>query len=314
MTIVVTGASGFVGAHLVKALSAAGHRVVALSRGGEAPAETVLAEAVPAETVLAETETRDSVTAAKGEVTSGEGLAEAFHRADAVIHLVGIIRETKGASFERVHVEGTRQVLAAARQAGVTRFVHMSALGADERSESRYRATKAQAERLVRASGLKWTVFRPSLIFGPGDDFFGNILRRLVTGYPLVIPQIGRGDFPFRPVWIGDVVSALAQSLAKPETVGQSYELVGPREYRFAELLERVKAALGSNKPRFPVPVALMRLAVPLMQVLPEPPITPDQFRMLLAGNTADPAAMRATFALEWRSLETELPRILARA
>lgn len=292
MKVAVTGASGFIGRHLVDALLAEGHEVAGLTR-----------RAQPA---------RPGLAWHQGDVTSGEGLAAAFEGADAVLHLVGIIRETREASFEAVHVEGTRRALEAARQAGVGRFLHMSALGADSESKSGYAATKGRAETLVAASALSWTIFRPSLAFGVGDDFFGGVLKGLVQDYPLVIPQVGRGDFRFRPVWVGDVASAFVQSLASPETVGRGYALVGPREYSLAELLQRVKETLGSRKPRLPVPLPLMRLAVPLMQVLPKPPITRDQFVMLLAGNTADPGPMREAFALEWRTLEEELPRVLA--
>ncbi len=291
MKLLVTGASGFVGSHLCRHLIQQGHEVVALSRSGKGPPSTV---------------------PVKGDVTTGEGLAEALKGAHAVIHLVGIIRETRKASFAKVIFEGTRQVVEATRQAGVRRYLHMSAVGAREDSKSGYATSKARAEALVRASGLDWTIFCPSLIFGPGDDFFGNVLKNLVTGYPLVIPQVGAGQFPFRPVWIGDVVRAFERSLDKPETVGKTYELVGPKEYSFAELLELVKEALGVKKPRLPLPVPFMKLAVPAMRVLPKPPITKDELVMLLEGNTGDPDEAARTFDLELRELEAELPGILA--
>src|SRR5690606_19864432 len=112
--------------------------------------------------------------------------------------------------------------------------------------------SKAAAEAIVRDSGLAWTVLRPSLVFGPGDDFFGRVLADLVRRPPL-IPQVGDGRFPFRPVWVGDVVRAFGGALERPATVGRTYEVVGPTEYTFRELLELVRGALGLRKPIVPV-------------------------------------------------------------
>ncbi|MDQ3396475.1 MAG: complex I NDUFA9 subunit family protein [Deinococcota bacterium] len=290
MKVLVTGASGFVGGHICDYLLTRGHSVTALSRSGKAQA---------------------GVIAVKGDVTTGEGLSFALSGAGAVIHLVGIIKERPPqVTFEKVHVEGTRQVLQAAEGAGVRRYLQMSALGANE-GASRYFDSKARAEALVKASGLDWTVFRPSLIFGVGDDFFGHVLKGLVQSGP-VVPQIGDGHFPFRPVWIGDVARAFEQSLSRPVTLGKSYDLVGPVEYSLAELLKLMKRALGVKKPVVPVPLTLMRLSLPALQLLPNPPITHDQFKMLLAGNTGDPREAGEVFDLEMRRLEEELPKILA--
>lgn len=291
MNILVTGASGFVGRHLLEHLLATGHRVIALSRRrANFPVE---------------------VEVALGDVVSGEGLAAASASAEAVIHLVGIIRESGDATFDRVHVEGTRNVVAAAREAGL-RYLQMSALGAAKGTGSRYFESKAQAEEIVKASGLDWTIFRPSLIFGLGDEFFGQTMKGLVAAP--VIPQIGDGRFLFRPVHIGDVAAAFEQALARPATIGRSFDLVGPTEYTFRELLLLVREALGSSRSILPVPLWAMKLAVPLLQVLPNPPITKDQFAMLLQGNTADPGPMQAAFDLRMERLPEQLPAILMRS
>jgi NADH dehydrogenase len=239
------------------------------------------------------------------------GLTQVAQGQDAIVYLVGIIREHGDQTFQQAHVDGVRNSLRAAQSAGIRRFVHMSALGAAKGTGSRYFETKAQAEELVQASGLEWTILRPSLIFGPGDDFFGGTLKGLVKAPAPFIPQIGDGHFPFRPVWIGDVAAAFKQSLSLGRTVGSSYDLVGPREYTFHELLLLVREALGSRKPLLPIPLFLMDLVVPLISPLPFSPITKDQYLMLKAGNTADPTPMRSTFRLEERSLEAELPAIL---
>ncbi|AWN23528.1 NADH(P)-binding protein [Deinococcus irradiatisoli] len=291
LRVLVTGASGFVGKAVVGELLRRGHTVLAGSREGQA---------LPgAAGIKLDVTRQDSVQAAVNEVQPG-----------AVVHLVGIIAERGEQTFGRVHVEGTRNVLAAL-PAGA-RYLHMSALGADPASQSRYSSTKGQAEQLVRASGAAYTIFQPSLIFGPGDDFFGRVLKNLVSQAP-VVPQIGDGHFPFRPVSIEDVAAAFAGALARPETVGQTYALTGPVEYTFRELLNLELAALGKRKPVVPVPLPLMNLAVPLMQLLPNPPITKDQYAMLLAGNTADPEAARRAFDLPMLNLEERLPHLLKR-
>ena len=287
--VLVTGASGFVGRGVVRAIKAAGHDVIAASRSG-----------------------RD-VEGACGlglDVTDPVSVRQAVLAAhpEAVVHLVGIIAEKGAQTFKRVHVEATRNVLAAL--APGTRYLHMSALGADPTSPSRYSSSKARAEALVRASGLPFTIFRPSLIFGPGDDFFGRVLKELVSAAP-VVPQIGDGHFPFRPVGLSDVAKAFAGALTRPEAVGQTYALAGPSEYSFRQLLELELSALGKRKPIVPVPIFLMNLAVPLMGLLPRPPITRDQYAMLLEGNTGDPEPARSTFDLPMERLEDRLPEIV---
>ena len=291
LRVLVTGATGFVGQAVVAELARRDHQVFAGSRSGTA---------LPGATGL------------KADVTRLESLqaAVAEARPDAVIHLVGIIAEKGEQTFGAVHVEGTRNVLAAApRQA---RYVHMSALGANPGSRSGYSATKGQAEQLVRSSPLAWTIFEPSLIFGPGDDFFGRVLKNLVSQAPIV-PQIGDGHFPFRPVSVQDVAQAFALALERPETAGQTFELTGPVEYTFRRLLELELAALGKHKPIAPVPLPLMNLMVPLMNLLPTPPITNDQYAMLLEGNTGDPEPARKAFDLPMLNLETELPKLLGK-
>ncbi|MEF2278168.1 complex I NDUFA9 subunit family protein [Deinococcus sp. YIM 134068] len=292
MRVLVTGASGFVGRAVVAELIGRGQTVLAASRRGEAVA---------------------GAQGMKLDVTDPAAVLRVFGEAnpEAVVHLVGIIQEAGEQTFERVHFEGTRNVLAATPR--TARYVQMSALGAREDSGSRYSSTKGRAERLVRESGLSSTIFRPSLIFGPGDDFFGRVLRELVSTGP-VVPQIGDGQFPFRPVSVEDVARAFAGALSLPEAVGQTYDLTGPEEFTFRQLLEMELAALGKKKPIVPVPLALMNLAVPAMQILPKPPITRDQYAMLKEGNTAPNEPARTVFGLPMLRLQDELPRIVGKA
>ncbi len=289
MRVLITGGSGFVGRALVRQLAADGHEVFAGSRGGQSVegAQGVPLDVTDFGSVLRATETVQP---------------------QAVAHLVGIIAESGAHTFEAVHVAGTRHLLAAAPRGA--RYLHMSALGAKLGSASGYFDSKARAEGLVWDSGLNATVFRPSLIFGVGDDFFGNVLKNLVGAAPLV-PVIGDGHFPFRPVSVEDVARAFAGALNKPETAGATYDLTGPDEYSFEELLRLELDALGQDKPLLHVPLWAMNLAVPLMQVLPTPPITRDQYLMLLAGNTADPQPAQRVFDLPMHHLKPALPKIL---
>lgn len=291
MRILVTGASGFVGKAVVAELIHRGHQVWAGSRRGEA------GPGVHGVTLD---------VADPGSVQRAVGLADP----EVVVHLVGIIAQKGEQTFERVHVEGTRHVLAATPRGA--RYVHMSALGAREDSASRYSSSKARAEALVRASGLRWTIFQPSLIFGPGDDFFGRVLRELVSAGP-VVPQIGDGSFPFRPVSVQDVAQAFAGAAGSEVGTGQTFALTGPEEFTFRQLLTLELQALGKRKPVLPVPLALMNLAVPLMQLLPQPPITRDQYAMLKEGNTAPNEPARTVFALPMLRLQEQLPGIVTR-
>lgn len=291
MRILLAGGSGFIGTTLARALVARGHQVTVLSRSGQG--------------------TEPRVSYLRGNVATGEGLEQACANQDAVVYLVGIIRERGGQTFQLAHLEGVRHTIAAMQAQGVRRLVHMSALGAALGTGSRYFETKALAEQAVLASGLEAVVLRPSLVFGPGDDFFGGVLRGLVTAPAPFIPMIGDGHFPFRPIWVGDVAQAFAQALEAPKPDPTPCNLVGPTEYTFRQLLLAVRQVLGSRKPLLPLPIALMDLLVPLLNLLPFSPLTLDQYRMLKAGNTADPAPMLARFQLELRPLEAELPQIL---
>src|SRR5262249_11421947 len=150
-----------------------------------------------------------------------------------VIHLVGIIMETRGAKFEQVHAQGTRNVVAAARRNGVERYVQMSALGARPNGVSRYQTSKFAGEEAVRGSGIPFVVLRPSIIFGPRDGFVTQMVDVMKTA-PLIRPVPGTGKYPFRPVWIGNVVDCFVQSLSSDRAVNQTIDIVGPDELTLA--------------------------------------------------------------------------------
>jgi uncharacterized protein YbjT (DUF2867 family) len=278
MRVFVTGATGFVGSHLRRALLADGHEVVGFARHVPAP--------------------EDGVRWVAGEITDGDALAEGMAECGAVCHLVAIIRERGGATFERVHVDGTARVLEAMGRTGVTRLLHMSALGAGPKPPSEYYRTKWQAEELVRASGMAQTIFRPSIIFGPGDGFI-SLLARQLRRAP-VVPVIGSGAYPFAPVSVQAVCAAFVQALRmNGDTLSRTFELCGPEVLTYEQMLDVLAAHLGARKPRVHVPVWVLRAAIWLGSGLHLPlPITRDQLAMVVQGNVCGEHSAAEVFSL----------------
>lgn len=230
-----------------------------------------------------------------GDVRDQASVVAAARGSEAVVHLVGIIRERRGSSFRQVHIEGTRTVVRACKEAGVARLVHMSALGARPRATSRYHRTKWEAEELVRRSGLAATIFRPSAIFGEGNSFFPE-LRRLLK-WP-VVPIIGSGMGLLQPIWIEDVVSCFVGALGDPATIGRTYELGGPETLGFEQLVEMVAEAERVERLKLHLPVAPARMAAALGRLLPNFPLTADQLKMLLEDNVCDIGEMCEVFGV----------------
>jgi uncharacterized protein YbjT (DUF2867 family) len=274
--ILVTGATGFVGTHLVTRLLQRGEQVRVLARS------------------IART---PGVEAVSGDIADLSSVTAAAQGCIAVIHLVGIIRERPGATFQNVHVDGTRAVIGACQRAGVRRLVHMSALGSRPNATSRYHQTKWAAEELVRASGLPATIFRPSVMFGTGNSFLKEV-RGLLHRGPF-IPVIGNGRSRLQPAWVEDVVSCFVGALDRPETFGQAYDLGGPEQFTFDELVDILAAVEGVRKPKVHLPVSLMRPIVRLgSHITASFPVTPDQLTMLLEDSTCDIGPMRETFGV----------------
>ncbi len=277
LTIALTGASGFVGAHVLEHLLRAGHPVRALVRK---PADLSGQHA--------------NLTVVPGGLFDESALTELMTGAEAVVHLVGIIDEKpgKGQTFERIHIEGTERLLAAATAIGsksprarhVTRWVQMSALGARPNAPARYHQTKWQAEERVRASGLAWTIFRPSIIHGPEGAFL-RMVRDFWTGLlPPVVPYFGAGLLGtggagrLQPIWVRDVAAAFTRCLVTPASVGKVYSLCGPEVYTWRSFYLAVKKHLPSAraKPIVPIPAWAAKLMAPL----PGVPFNKDQVLM----------------------------------
>jgi len=292
--IAVTGATGFVGRHVAAVLAGRGHRVRALARR---PAQARRRLGPAAELV-------------PGHLGDGAALAALVRGADAVIHLVGIIVEAGSATFHEVHVEGTRRALAAARDAAVRRFVHMSAVGArDQPGATRYHRTKWQAEELVRASQLSHAIFRPSIISGPESAPIQAIAR--LHRWSPVVPVFGDGRFPTQPVWIEDVALAFARAAEDAAIVG-AFELGGPAVVTYEELLLAIGRASGHPRPLVHLPLGLARAVAAAFDLLgPAAPLTSDQLQMLVEGSATPANAIETVFGIRPLTFETGLLRYL---
>jgi uncharacterized protein YbjT (DUF2867 family) len=291
----VTGATGFVGRNLIRALVANGFLVRCLVRPGS-------------ERDLQGFESIDRVP---GDVLQPDGLVASVEGCAAVIHLVGIIRERpmRGVTFERLHTQATANMLDVARRAGAKRFLQMSALGTRPGARSRYHATKWQAEEAVRASGLDWTIFRPSIIFGPGDEFV-SMLAHMIGRLPAV-PVLGDGQYRLQPIPVAQVAEGFARALRAPAAVGQIYEVGGPAAYRFVEILDAIGAAVGHPHVRkVHVPLGLVKLMTRALGWLPLYPVSMDQIRMLEEESVTDPSRFFADFGITPQPLAEGLRRM----
>ena len=217
---------------------------------------------------------------------------------DAVIHLVGIIAESGKNTFEQVHHVGTRNVVEAAIQNKITRFVQMSALGVRADGVSEYQTSKWKGEEAVRRSGLQYCILRPSLIFGPGDGFVTQMLD-IMRKAPLIRPVPGDGNPKFRPVFVDDVAACFAQALTNPAATNKTVDLGGAEELTLNQVLAEIAQCAGIRKPAFHVPMPVMFTVASIAQsILPRPPVTTGQLRMLQEGSTCDVLPMKEIFSL----------------
>src|SRR3954451_12689436 len=301
-TILVTGANGFIGSHVVPALLDAGHRVVALTREA-ADDQDVLGRLTAAQ--------RANVEVRHGDVTHFEQLAPAFDGVDAVLHLVALPRDWDGgASLRLVNTEGTRNMIAATREAGVRRFVHLGAMGVVDDPALHYASSKAKAIALVKDSGLDWTILSPSLLFGPRDGFF-NILAGLVRVSPGVVPLTGSGQARFQPLAIEDLARAAVQVLGDPSMEGRELLLGGPRHWTYREIVQEVVRGMGTRRALLPMAVPLIRLVAATAESVRIPfPVATDQLRQLRLNNTPEPAVIRRTLGWEPRPMEGGLTHL----
>ncbi len=291
--ILVTGATGFVGPKIVHALRAEERAVRCLVRD---PARASLLRSWGCEL-------------ARGDVTDAASLREAVHGCDRVIHLVAIIRG-KSDQFEKVMTEGTRNLVAAARDEGVGRFLLMSALGTTDETKDLvpYYHSKWAMEQEVKRSGLEHVIFRPSFVFGRDGGVLPLFLKQVRLSP--VTPVLGPGTQRIQPIWIEDVAAYYARAVELPEGANRTFELGGPDVVDWNELYARIKRALGKRRATVHVPFGLVRAGAAVTEWLPKAPITRDQVKMLQAGDNvvSNDDAVR-TFGLPLVPLDEQIHR-----
>ena len=268
--IIVLGGSGFVGRHIVARLASLGKRVIVPTRSRDRARHLYLLPTVE----VVEANVNDPVT-----------LERLCAGAVALVNLVGIINESRRGDFDRVHVDLARKAVAACRAAGVSRLLHMSALNARPDGPSRYLASKGQAEEIVAASNLEWTVFRPSVIFGREDSFL-NLFAYIERLLPVV--ALACAGARFQPVWVADVAEAFVRSLGEPRTVRQRYALCGPKSYTLQELVAYVGEVTGENRPIVPLGSTLANLQARVLELLPGKLMTRDNLASMTIDNICD--------------------------
>jgi uncharacterized protein YbjT (DUF2867 family) len=309
MKVLVTGGTGVVGTGAIPALLRAGHEVRLLSRHADTDVSSFPA----------------GVESFAADLASSTDLGRALEGCACVLHIAGIVEEEPPeVTFEQVNVEGTRRLLTAARAAGSPRFLYLSSLGA-ERGASEYHQSKRRAEELVRGYDGEWVILRPGSVYGPGDETVSTLLK-MVRMLP-AIPVVEAGDQPFQPLWYADLAQALAQAVDQPGVVGQTLELAGPDTTSTNDLLKRLSAITGLERPRLSVPAWLTEIGVQaldgfgavgkrlLRRAGMNTPISAATLTMLLEGNViAEPGAnaLATVFGVTPTSLDDGLQMLTA--
>ncbi len=294
MRVIIAGGTGFLGRHVTEALVATGHTVLLLARG------TRTARAA------------DGAELLQTDVGSDVLPLEAMRGCDALVNLIGIKREQGTQTFERAHVEATRHLIEAAQELGIRRYVHISVVCSRPDPRSAYHDTKWRAEELIRSSGLDYTILKPGVIYGPGDDMVTHLVKMI--RFAPVFPVVGRGDSLLQPVHAGDVAAAVVGALADDRSIGKCYDVVGPERLTLRAVVETVARGLGLRLRVVGTPIWFQRAAVGLMNALSRHPLsTPAQLQMLIDGLSGDPAPARAELGVEPRPFTVDEVCRLAR-
>ena len=319
--VTVFGGSGFIGRHLVLRLAAQGWVV-----------RVAVRDPVAAGFLKVMGDVGQIVPLQVG-ITDEGAVRAALHGADAVINLVGILYESGRQTFDAIHHRGAATIAAAARDAGIAHLVHMSALGADKESQSAYSRSKAAGEEAVIAAFPNATIIRPSVVFGPEDDFFNRFARMAVVSP--VLPVIttwecpcsklrngsytatdifGTGGPVFQPVWVGDVAAAMVTALSEPSAAGKIYELGGPQRYSMKEIMDLILEKTGRRNLLVPMPFWVAKIQAAILGLLPKPVLTLDQVKLMKVDNVVRGGKPGlADLGITPTSAEAMLPEYLAR-
>ncbi|MEK6577249.1 MAG: complex I NDUFA9 subunit family protein, partial [Nitrospirota bacterium] len=263
MKILITGATGFIGGEIVLGLLERGYQIRALTRNPDRARDLL----------------PSGVECVKGDITRPDGLYDAVSGCDAIIHLVGIIFEKGKNMFDDVHYKGTVNIVTAAKQTKVKRFLHMSALGSRPDAVSNYHRTKYRGEQCVVKSGLDYTIFRPSLVFGHKDRSI-NLFIKMIKLMP-IFPVIGSGGGRTQPVFVSDVARAFVASVEDKNTFSKTYDIGGPNTMTYEELFDLIMEVIGKRRKKLYIPIGLMRPLAAIYELLRIPVISRDQLIML---------------------------------
>jgi uncharacterized protein YbjT (DUF2867 family) len=291
--ILVAGGTGFIGSHVVARLSAAGHDVVVLTRHRARARHLLL---LP------------TVRVVEADPYEPSTFARYMRDVTAAINLVGVLHEHGRGTFDRVHVALPRTLAAACERAGVSRILHMSALGAQPDARSAYQRSKAAGEAVIAESGLAWTIFRPSVVFGRGDSFL-TLFARLAHWFP-VIP-LAAANARFQPIFVGDVAACFVRALADDGTIGQRFGLCGPKVYTLAELVGYVAETSGHPRPIVALGPGAANLQARVMECLPGSLLTRDNLASMQRDNVCEDA-FPPQFGITPVALEAIAPEYLA--
>jgi uncharacterized protein YbjT (DUF2867 family) len=241
-----------------------------------------------------------------GSIEDEESLVRCFTGCDLVYHLVGIIAETRTKTFQKTVAGGTAKVVSAAQSAGVKKIIYLSALGTTSDAESLYFKSKWQAEQHIITSGLRYTIFRPSIVYGKEDKFI-NKIADMVRRLP-VLPVIGGGHFRLQPVYVEELCAVMAVAGRKDFTIGKTYEVGGPEPLTYMEILDIIQRVLGRRRIRVHIPMAMIRSAAAILELVMKPaPLTRDMLKMMVAGSTCDQTVVEKEFGVKFSRLEAQL-------
>ncbi len=284
--IFISGGTGFIGSHSVRKLAVSGRRLRLLAHK-----DAGLAAGLPS----------NQVEFVMGTIADPASLRGAMEGCEVVVNFVGIIVEVREGTFEKIHVQGVQNLLEEAKRAGVKRFIHISALGTSDKPASEYFRTKWKAEQIIKTSGIPYVILRPSLVFGPEDKFF-NMLKPMV--YSPIVPVLGTGRTLFQPIWVENIASCIVKSVEADEPLNGVWEIAGPEQLTFDALLDQMADIMGlASRIKLHIPVWLMTPVARLMQaVLPKPPLTTDQLKMLSIDNVTGSNALTEVFGVTPRS------------
>jgi len=293
VNVAVLGGTGFVGHHLVKKLLETNHHLTLLVHRH-----------------LNKEISYDNINVIYGDIETIDSLDKAFENIDVVYHLVGIIAETKDKKFDKTVAEGTKNVVKACIEKGVKKIIYLSALGTSKSAKTKYHQTKYQAEQAIETSGLNFIIYRPSIVYGPGDSFISQ-LSKIIKWFPFT-PVIGSGKYLFQPIFIDDLIQAMVLGLEIPEATGQIIDIAGPEKLEYLKILNIIKKVLRKKRLNFYIPITVMKkIAFCLEKIMKPSPITREQLLMMEMGNTGDISTMEKLFSIKPIDLENGLKKYL---